>query len=145
LVDSKEGEEDSDTFEEPMQMASTRLINNSQINSKDGSTSKLPSLKNARLLDNKYRYIKDKVGRPIPEKQMSGIYKASVDGNKSFVLMESMGKFTSSKDASRLVNNIRGFVYDESIDPTKKDGWQINMKRNINESFQYGGSCNFNL
>jgi hypothetical protein len=42
-----------------------------------------------------------------------------------------MGKFNG---------NIGGFLYEESIDITKKDGWRINLKKNANDSFAFGGT-----
>jgi hypothetical protein len=35
-------------------------------------------------------------------------------------------------------------MYDESIDPQKKDGWKIHLKKNIDESFAYGGKMENN-
>lgn len=56
----------------------------------------------------------------------------------------SIGKLSKVKESTKVMGNLNsnvgGFLYEESIDVSKKDGWRINFKRNANDSFAFGGS-----
>lgn len=100
---------------------------------------KLPSLSvQPKLLDNKYKYIKD-VSNKNSNMRDDDRQKYNIDDSKTGVLFESTGKLAKIKESSKAFPHMGGYIYEESIDVSKKDGWRINLKKNPNESFAYGG------
>ena len=128
----------SDHFD-PHALNSNRFLSNKVAEiPKKIPTHKLPSITSNKLLDNKYKYIKEIAARSGSFHGDSPV-KASLDASKTNVLLGSIGKLQKLKEnPGPGMQNPNRMIYDQSIDANKHDGWRIRPMPSANESIAYG-------
>jgi hypothetical protein len=93
-----------------------------------------------KLLDNKYKYIKEKAAKneSFMDEDQTNIYRGSVDESRSGVLSASIRKINRVKESAKNLGGVNHMIYEDSVDVGKNNGWRIKVQGGANDSIAYG-------
>lgn len=134
-----ESDASSDNFDPFSQNANRRLLSKlPEIQKK--IPKKFDSLMSNKLLDNKYKYIKEKAAKSgsFMDEEQANVYKGSIDGSRSGVLSASIKKISRIKESTKNLGRVNHMIYEDSIDVNKNNGWRIKVQGGANDSIAYG-------